>query len=296
VTVTPTFNVTQVNVVPQPTSAANGKMVGVFGKVVSTSGTTLVIALPSGLQLSIVTNSATVLQGFTQLSALTAGELVDVDLAQLPDGTLVALRIHLIPTPVESLFVGPVLTTTGSPVTSFTQLERQVLLPAASTSAVTQTDTVTVTGTTTFGLAPQVGTLPTLPFTPVFSAATLFAGQNVAVAASSTATSLSGTVITAASVTLVPQTIEGTIASITVLGGQTVYDVTIPSDSALAKLTGQTTVYVYVGSTTQLLNAVPPSATSSVRFNGLLFNDAGTLRMVAVASCDPPPAAPAQTH
>jgi hypothetical protein len=55
-------------------------------------------------------------------------------------------------------------------------------------------------------------------------------------------------------------------------------------------------VYVYVGSGTQLLNAVPPTATSLVRFNGLLFNDSGTLRLVAVASCDPPPAAPPQTH
>jgi hypothetical protein len=296
VTVTPTFNVTQVNVVPQPTSAANGKVQGVFGKVVSTSGTTLVIVLPSGQQLSLVTNSSTVLQGFTQLSALTAGEVVDADVALLPDGTLVALRIHLFPTTVLELFLGPVTSTTGSPVTSFTQVERQVLLPSATTGALTATNTVNVTAGTTFGLAPQVGTLPALPFTPVFSAATLIAGQNVAVTPTAAVTSITGTTFTANSVTLIPQTIDGTIVAIAIIGGQTVTQVALPSGSWLAKLTGQTTVYVYEGFSTQMLNAVPPTATSLVRFNGLLFNDNGVLRMVAVASCDPPPAAPPQTH
>jgi hypothetical protein len=55
---------------------------------------------------------------------------------------------------------------------------------------------------------------------------------------------------------------------------------------SLAVQPGQTTllsnpgnVVVYVDSNTQMLNATPLAAGSLLRFNGLLFNDNGTLRM-----------------
>jgi hypothetical protein len=108
------------------------------------------------------------------------------------------------------------------------------------------------------------------------------------------AASVSGTTITAQSVMLAPQTINGTIAAETVSGGFTVYTVTLPSGSALGTLTGATTVTVYVGTNTQMTNAAPLTAGSAVRFNGLLFNNKGTLTLVAGASNDPPPAAPPQ--
>jgi hypothetical protein len=54
----------------------------------------------------------------------------------------------------------------------------------------------------------------------------------------------------------------------------------------LAVQAGQTTlltspgiVVVYVDSSTQLLNTAPLAVGSLLRFNGLLFNDTGTLRM-----------------
>jgi hypothetical protein len=290
VTVTPTFNVTQIPLAATPTNGGNGMVSGVLGAVVSDSGTTLVIAGPNGQQLTITTNSNTQLQGFSALSSLTAGELVNVDIAQQTNGSLLALRIQLVPAQAASMFGGVVTAETGSPVTSFTELVRQPLGPSAPVSTTGTSYTVNVTGSTTFGLAGQAGTLPALPFAPTFTNATLFAGQNVMVAAAS----VSGTTITAQSVMLAPQTINGTIAAETVSGGFTVYTVTLPSGSALGTLTGATMVTVYVGTNTQMTNAAPLTAGSAVRFNGLLFNNKGTLTLVAGASNDPPPAAPPQ--
>ena len=292
VTVTPTFNVTQIQLAPQPTNDGNGKVSGIFGVVVSVSGTNLTIQGPNGQQLTLETNTNTQLQGFTSLSTLTAGELVDVDVAQQQDGSLLALRIHLAPATAVNVLAGPVTSVTGSPATSFTQVIRQQLGPSVSASAVGTTYTITVAGATTFGLAPQSGTLPSLPFTPVFSAATLIAGQNVAVETSS----VSGTTATAVTVTLLPQTVGGTVTAQTISGGFTIYTIALPAQSALAKLTGATSVMVYVNSNTQMMNASAIMVGSTVRFNGLLFNDSGTLVLLAGACNDGPPPAPPQKH
>ena len=292
VTVTPTFNVAQISLAKQPTNGGNGRVNGVVGQVVSVSGTSLVVATPNGQQITLTTNTSTVLQGFTALSTLTAGELVDADVAQQQDGSLLALRIHLM-TQATNMLLGPVTAVTGSPATSFTQLVRQPLGPSVPDSTTGSSYTVSVTSSTTFGLAPQAGTLPSLPFTALFSASNLIAGQNVMVAASS----ISGTTAVASSVTLAPQTVDGTIASMTTgSGGLTAYVVTLPSQSALASLTGATTVTVYSNSGTQMMNASQLAVGSTVRFNGLLFNDNGTLRMVAGACNDGPAPAPPQKH
>lgn len=291
VTVTPTFNVTQIPLSKQPTNGGNGKVTGVAGQVVSVSGTNLVIALPNGQQLTIATDNNTVVQGIASIAALTAGEVVNVDYLQQQNGTLLAVRITLLPA-AKDVLTGPVTATTGKPVTSFTELVRQPLGPNAPPSATGTSYTVTVNGTTTFGLAPQGGALPTLPFTPLFSANNMFAGQNVAVVASS----ISGTTAVAGSVALVPQTVGGTVSAMSVTGGYTVYTVTLPAQSALGTLTGATSVVVYAGNGTQQMNANAVSVGSTVRFNGLLFNDGGTLRLVALASCDGPPQPPAQHH
>ncbi len=44
-------------------------------------------------------------------------------------------------------------------------------------------------------------------------------------------------------------------------------------------LTNPTNVVVYVDANTQLLNTSPLAVGSLLRFNGLVFNDGGTLRM-----------------
>lgn len=285
VTVTPMFNVTQIPLAAQPTNGANGKMNDVLGTVVSVSGTTLTISGPNGQTLTYATNTSTQLQGFSALSQLTAGELVAVDAAAQTTGSSLATDIKLISATAKAMFGGPVTSTTGSPVTSFTEVVRQPI--GASAASTGTTYTVNVGSATTYAVS---STLPTLPFSATFSAGTLFAGQNVRVAASS----VSGTTITADSVTLAPQTVNGTVTAETVSGGFTIYTVALPAGSALATLTGQTSVTVYAGTSTQMVNATAVVVGSQVRFNGLLFNINGTLTLVAGVSCDIPGTAPPQ--
>jgi hypothetical protein len=295
-TVTPDFAVTAINVPANATSATNaqnGRINDVLGAVASTTSSSVTVTTPNGSNVTVTTSSTTVLQGFTSLTNLTTGEVVDIDVAQQTNGTLLALRIHLgAPNPANQL-VGPITFTTGSPVSSFNLTARQWLGSATSTTTAGTSYTVAVNASTTFSTDAGMGPLPTLPFTPTFSATTLSPGQNVAVITST----LSGTTATASSVTLVPQTVGGTVAAISTLSsGLTVYTVTLPTGSALSNLTGATTVTVYSNSSTQFMNATSIAVGSTVRFNGLLFNDSGTLRLLGGTCSDGEPPAPLQKH
>jgi hypothetical protein len=295
-TVTPDFAITTINVPPSATAATNaqnGRVNDILGAVVSTTASSLTVTTPNGSSVTVATSSSTILQGFTSLANLTAGQIVDIDVAQQNTGTLLALRIHIDAQNPTNQLVGPLTSTTGSPVTSFDLTARQWL--GASTAATTAgtSYTIAVNSSTTFSTDAGMGPLPVLPFTPTFSATTLSPGQNVAVVTSA----ISGTTATAASVTLVPQTIGGTVSAISALpSGLTVYTVTLPSGSALGNLTGATTLMVYSNSNTQFMNAATIVVGSTVRFNGLLFNDSGTLRLLGGACSDPEPSAPPQKH
>jgi len=90
-------------------------------------------------------------------------------------------------------------------------------------------------------------------------------------------------------ITLSPQTINGTVSSVSSAGSFAVYMVTLaPYDlfPALAVQPGQATVLdnpnspeVYVDSTAQLLNTNSLAPGNVLRFHGLVFNDNGTLGM-----------------
>lgn len=90
-------------------------------------------------------------------------------------------------------------------------------------------------------------------------------------------------------ITLLPQTLDGTVSAISSEGNFTTYTVTLaPYDlfPNLAVQPGQTTlltnpntVVVYADSNTQMLNSSAVSVGGLFRFYGLVFNDNGTLRM-----------------
>jgi len=116
----------------------------------------------------------------------------------------------------------------------------------------------------------------------------MVAGQNVDV--TSGVLTLGGTNYTPAdTIALIPQTINGTVQSISTSGSFTVYTVSLASYDLFPQLAvqqGQTTVLnnpsevqVYVDSNTQKLNTQTLATGSTLRFYGLVFNDNGTLRM-----------------
>lgn len=290
VTVTPVFNVIEVQIPPAPTNGVNGLMCGYKGMVTAIGTNSFTITDGNGNSQVIYVNSSTVYQGISGFAALTVNTLVEVDTATQTDGTLLAVRVQVDQpgtAPAQEL-IGPVTAIAGSPAASFNMLVRQQLGPGVSNATPVESVAITINGSTTFQLPPRFTAMNSgLPFTPSFSATTLFAGQHVAVIA--TSAGVSNNAATAAAVQLQPQTVSGTIASIAASGSYNVYTLSISSTSWLAKLSGQTTVLVYTnGSQCQAINTTAPAVGGTMRFNGFLFMGSGSLNMVADVQAGPP--------
>jgi hypothetical protein len=311
VTVTPDFDVTAIAISATPTNGTNGLMThkGIV-KAISASTDSFTITNPSGTSLTIYVNANTVFQpspfsnvlcmGVSCLTELQVNALVEVDTitqngsTALPKGSLLATRVEVDDTGVTApkLLLGPVTsrtpTATGTAATSFDMVLRQMV--GGTSAAALESVDVTVTGTTNFLMPPRFTIFATaLPFTPSFTASTIFAGQHVAVV--TTSIGVTSGAATATTVLLQPQTVSGTINSCTtsqIAGAYAVCTITMPADHWLAKLTGQTTVLVYINSLAIPINATAPTVGNTMRFNGYLFNVGGTLRLVTVVQADPP--------
>jgi hypothetical protein len=287
VTVTPAFYVAAVPIPSQPTNGTNGLQCGIQGQVTALGTNSFTLTNASGTALTIYVNASTQYQGLSGFSALAVGALVEVDTATQSDGTLLAVRINEQGPPPSNggtplqMLVGPVTAVTGSPATSFTEVVRQNIGGNSSTSPVV-TDTIAINSSTTFQLPGRFTTVSggSQPFTPTFSAATLFAGQVVSVATSAVASNAA----TAVSVSLSPQTVDGSIAKVASASGAagyTAYTVTLATDNWLATLTGQSTVTVYTNGNVQAINSNTLAAGDAARFNGFLFNNNGSLVLLA---------------
>lgn len=293
---TPTFNLTPFILASTPTNSMNGKLEGLEGQVASlgASASQFNIAVPEGQfgtrTLSVSAGSATVFQGVNNFSALTVGMFVNMDGALQPDGTLNATRIAVEDPSAINMLTGPLLQVASmdSLLMVYGRQEQGPLIPASNGSTYYFDTPYIDFSAAVFQVSGQFTNLQSLPFVPSFTAANMVAGQNVDISAQ--ALSITGGVYTLANkVTLIPQTINGTVEGISTSGNFTVYTVSLANYDLFPQLAvqpGQTTlltnpseVQVYVDSNTQMLNTQGLGAGSALRFYGLVFNDNGTLRM-----------------
>lgn len=288
--ITPSFDLAPLTIASQPTNSGNGKVLGLQGTVASTnsggSGFTLSISdgpFSTG-NLSVISSGATVFQGIAGVSALSTGMFVNVDGDLQGNGMLLATRIAVEDTSAENLLSGPVLQVASgvSDVIAYGRLAQGVEAEYIYGTPIYNFNSAE------FQISGQLSNLQSLPFTPAFSGSDMVPGQNVDI--TSGALVLTGGVYTpAATITLIPQTINGEVISSSTSGNFTVYSVGFaPYDlfPTLAVQPGQTTVEtspsqveVYIDGNTQLLNTQPLASGSTLRFYGLVFNDNGTLRM-----------------
>lgn len=293
-TLTPTFAMTPISLAAQPADNTNGLVRGLHGLVstINSSAGRFTVAGSDGPNLNgpswqFNTDPKTVLQGISAFSQLSPGSPVDVDAAIQPDGSLLATRAEVTDTDTMDLnvFSGPV----NSVVVSLQGLsllgrEQQGYLdkstyymgayPVSFVSAV-------------FQISSSLNNLSDLPFAANFNPATLIAGQNLSV--TSHVSDWPGSSLPVSTVTLMPQTLNGTVTAISSAGAFTTYAITLaPYDlfPALAVQPGQSaslrnpgTVVVYADGNTQMLITDPVAVGAVFRFNGLVFNDHGTLRM-----------------
>ena len=293
----PTFNLAPFALASSPTNSGNGKVTSLKAQVASASGTgsdlTLTIAGGSyGTRtLSMTSNSATVFQGVSGVSALSPGMFVDVDGAIQADASLLATRIEVTDPSAVNESSGPLMfVDTLIPVLELygrTELGALINDGQGHNGIYQQFPYMDFTNAQ-FGVSGAFTNLHSLPFVASFSASTMVAGQNVDI--SSGVYSITGGVYsTANTITLAPQTINGTVTASQQVGNFTDYTVTLASYDLfpnLAMQPGQTTllnnpnqVEVYVDNNTQKLNKQALAAGSTLRFYGLVFNDNGTLRM-----------------
>ena len=291
VTVTPDFKVSEVHIKSHPGNGTEGLQCGVKGTVSALGNNSFTLTNAEGKSLVIDVDANTKYEELSGLSALTVGMLVEVDTETQSDGNLLALRVEQQEKSEKAniLLVGPITKTSGSPVTTFTQLVRQQIGASSTATALVQTDTITITSATRFRMPGRFGDLDggSLPFSSALSAATLFAGQNVAV----TTDSVSNNAATAVTIALAPQTVDGTIANISGKNGDSgkgnlVYTITLDSTSWLATLSGATTVTVYTNGNLQEINKSALAAGDAARFNGFLFKVNGNLVLFAAIEAE----------
>jgi hypothetical protein len=293
---TPTFNLAPIDLSSSPTNSGNGKVSGLVATVASVGTTpsnlTLTIAGgPFGTRtLAASSNSATVIQGVSGASALSAGMFLNVDGAIQSDGSLLATRIQVEDSSALNDSIGPVLTVANEVpvVTLYGRNELGSLVTVNGLGGTYFDFPYFDFDSAVFQISGQFTNLQNLPFVPSFNSSNMVAGQNVDI--TSGKFSIVGGVYTPANnITLVPQTINGTVVGSQQSGSFVDYTVALASYDlfpTLAVQQGQTTllnnpsqIEVYVDNNTQKVNTQALAAGSTLRFYGLVFNDSGTLRM-----------------
>ena len=290
--ITPTFNLTPVAFASQPTNPANGKVLAFNGEVssINTAGGSFMLSLPepeSPRTISISSAAATAYQGINNISDLTVGTFVNLDGTVQSDGSLLATRIAVQDTTATSVVTGPLLFVSN--------VEPILVLWGTQQQGALYNDLFVIGGqyfsftNPTFQISGQLSNLQELPFTPSFTASNVVPGQYVYLSTSSLLQSGGFPYTPLSTVTLIPQTLDGTVSGSSNAGNFTVYNLALASYDLFPNLAVQQgqasllnnpgTVQVYVDSSTQQLNSQPLAGGGAFRFYGLVFNDNGTLRM-----------------
>jgi hypothetical protein len=282
--IAPVLNLSATTIAAQPTNFRNGKLSGISGRIKTVNSGSNNLSLtasnsasgPNNPDLSLAVNGGTVYQGIGGIASLSANMFADVDAALQADGSLLATRVEVRDPAALNTMIGPVVSMSPliPELISFGWEEQGDEL----TSQPINMNEYNFGGAL-FQTSGELTLPASLPFTPVFSSTNIVNGQNIAVSFGSNTFSPGGVAVS--TVTLMPQTINGAITGISTNGAFTVYQVVLPSYDLIPVANGANKITVYVDSNTQMLASSPVAVGSVVRFNGLLFNDSGTLRMVA---------------
>jgi len=245
---------------------------------------TLAPQSPATAPLTIATSAGTENQGFAGIGALTVGQFVQVDGSLQADGSVLASRIALADPVAVDVQEGPILSIPSS-------VPYLTMFPLMEQGQDQRIDVESLDfANASFHIGGAFSNLASLPFAATFTAATMVAGQNVYITTPvfnyEAPPDYNGVATT---ITLEPQTLNGTVVATGTSGSFAVYTVQLAAYDlfpAMAEQPGQMTllanpgfVQVYVDATTQEASATPTAIGAVLRFYGLVFNDGGTLRM-----------------
>ena len=272
-----------------------GGMQQMMGSVSTISGSQFSLGAMMGMQKASFTTDATTLftgSGLAGMAGLTSGMMVSVDATVQPDGSYLAKRVESLGVGSTGMMGGGLVTTvTGNPPTQLTLAASAGQGGGMMPTSIGGTVTVSIPSGTPYAYDADGLDLTGLPFTPVFDPASLAKGQRVAVLSAGAMMSGGGGMgggmmgslgtITASAMRLEPQALHGTVSGYTVSGTQASFTLTLPADAAFTTLTGASTVVVYQQAATRMMGLASVANGADVAARGLLFNDAGTYKLVA---------------
>lgn len=288
----PTFTLTAFDIANAAPGSTSNTVLSLEGEVTTVSATSESFELqrPTHLsepatRLNVTLDEKSVLQGIDSLASLAPGMFVETDGAIQADGSIHATRVAVADPAAVDVRRGPILSVSNqaTPIVGIRPIEGQ------GKDDLVDEETYDASGTQ-FNISGQLSNVQQLPFAATFNAANMVPGQNVYLSSPAFVTCCGTQYFApATTITLIPQTIDGTVLGSTLSGDFTVYAVEL-SDSdpftSLATQTGLPTlltqpnqVQVYVDSSTRMLSSDPVAAGSNLRFYGLVFNDQGVLRM-----------------
>jgi hypothetical protein len=291
-TITPAFTLTAMAPTAPMMSSDVPRETGLIGvlSALASDGSGFNVAGADGPAWSVKVNDGTVFQGIDGLSALSVGLPVNFDASPQSDGSLLASRVEVTDANVSELTVwrGPIILVSNSQQRILFVTERLGALFVGVESEGGPW-ALGFGADAIFQTSAQFSNLSSLPFSATFAANNIVAGQSVYLSTHASAFPNSPGLVAATTVTLLPQTINGTVTEVGSAGSFTTYTVALANYNlftALATQGGQTTiltnpgsVVVYIDSSTQTLSTAPLAIGSLLRFNGLVFNDNGMLRM-----------------
>lgn len=296
--ITPMFTITTASVPSggeQGEDEEHGMMEDIVGQVTATtpaSGSTLasftITPRMAGQPQTYFVDSSTQFEdGLAQFSDIKLNMVVKVDAVTRTDGSLLATKIEMVEASEGIEAEGIVTGTTGSPVTSFQLLMHEGSGSSMSSAMLGTTLTVNV-GNAVFRAplsnSDDSNLLSGLPFTPKFDATTLTKGQSVEADASGQMPS-QGT-INASKIQLRRQSLNGTVGQ-AAAGSNATFSLLLDADSAFAKLTGTTSINVYVVSSTKMKGISGATQGSKVKVRGLIFFDGSNYQFVAATISNP---------
>jgi hypothetical protein len=280
-TVSPAITATTGLAVPEMHRDENVRIEDTNGTVATLGTDSFTVATPNSAQpLAFKVGVITTFKHIDNFALLKAGMQVEVDAALQPDGSLLATRVEVAGEEDEdeneirnlAEIEGLVIDIAGNPPTQISLITHYASAVGSMPSPGSTVD-IAVDSNTKFAINDAVS-LTGLPFTPVFNLNSLIRGQNVEVDA------LSATPpIAARKITLHVQSITGTVSNLQT-GSITSFTLTVPADSAFARLSGMQNITIFQISGTEL-HDVSVANNASLRVRGLLFVDNGTLKMVA---------------
>lgn len=295
--VTPVFKATMNQVGPgTATDPQHGLMEHLFGSVSAMSGSNFSMSMMQSAQpFSFTTNSGTQFTNISGMGMMSTSALVMVDAMLQSNGSLQAQKVHWF-MGGGAMTDGIVGSITGSPATQMGMIVQNGSGQGMMPSFLSNNATMTLSGSTVFDMDMDGLDLSNLPFTPMFDASHMFAGQHVRCFGGNGMGSggmggmgggnMMGS-MGAAECDLAQQGLRGTVSNYSTSGGQATFTLTIAADSYFAIMTGTNTLTVYQQPGTQLYGLTSITDGQTVEVRGMIFDDAGVYRMVATRILNP---------